>query len=226
MRLLLVEDEAELAELVRTKLAGEGFAVDIASSSEEAQSALRTTNYDAVVLDLRLPDGDGLEVLREVRDSRSPTPVIVVTARDSVGDRVKGLNAGADDYMVKPFALEELVARIGAVLRRPGAALGMRLEIANLAFDTTTREVAVGGQPLVVPRRELAALELLMRRAGRVVTKDALENAVYSNGEETESNAIESHLSRLRKRLREAGAGVAILGVRGVGYMFRAAEAF
>ena len=226
MRLLLVEDEAELAELVRTKLAGEGFAVDIASSSEEAQSALRTTNYDAVVLDLRLPDGDGLEVLREVRDSRSPTPVIVVTARDSVGDRVKGLNAGADDYMVKPFALEELVARIGAVLRRPGAALGMRLEIANLAFDTTTREVAVGGQPLVVPRRELAALELLMRRAGRVVTKDALENAVYSNGAETESNAIESHLSRLRKRLREAGAGVAILGVRGVGYMFRAAEAF
>ena len=102
----------------------------------------------------------------------------------------------------------------------------MRLEVANLAFDTTTREVAVGGQPLVVPRRELAALELLMRRAGRVVTKDALENAVYSNGEETESNAIESHLSRLRKRLREAGAGVTILGVRGVGYMFRAAEAF
>jgi DNA-binding response OmpR family regulator len=225
MRLLLVEDEGELADLVRTKLTGEGFAVDIAGSAEDARAAMETTGYDAVILDLRLPDGDGIEVLREVRNCRNQTPVIVVTARDSVNDRVRGLNAGADDYLVKPFALEELVARIAAVLRRPGAALGLRLEIANLAFDTTTREVAVGGQPLVVPRRELAALELLMRRAGRVVTKDALENAVYSNGEETESNAIESHLSRLRKRLREAGAGVAILGVRGVGYMFQSAGA-
>ena len=225
MRLLLVEDEGELADLVRTKLTGEGFAVDIAGSAEDARAAMETTGYDAVILDLRLPDGDGIEVLREVRNCRNQTPVIVVTARDSVNDRVRGLNAGADDYLVKPIALEELVARIAAVLRRPGAALGLRLEIANLAFDTTTREVAVGGQPLVVPRRELAALELLMRRAGRVVTKDALENAVYSNGEETESNAIESHLSRLRKRLREAGAGVAILGVRGVGYMFQSAGA-
>lgn len=223
MRLLLVEDDADLAELVRAKLAGEGFAVDVAGTSDEAQAAMRATGYDAVVLDLRLPDGDGLEVLREVRDSRNPTPVIVVTTRESGHERAKGA-AGAD-YMAKAFALEELVARVGTVLRRPGAALGMRLELANLAFDPTTREVAVGGRPLVVPRRELAALELLMQRAGRVVTKDALESAVYSNGEETDSNAIESHLSRLRKRLREAGARVAILGVRGVGYMFRAAEA-
>ena len=224
MRLLLVEDEAEAAALVRTRLNGEGFAVDVAGSAEEARSALRITPYDAVVLDLRLPDGDGLEVLRDVRESRNPTPVIVVMAGDMVGNRVREVNDGADGYMVKPFALEELVARIGAVLRRPGAALGMRLQTANLAFDIMTREVAVEGQPLVVPRRELAALELLMRRSGRVVTKDALENAVYSNGEETESNAIESHLSRLRKRLREAGARVVILGVRGVGYLFRAAE--
>ncbi len=226
MRLLLVEDERELAELVRTKLAGEGFAVDVAASSGEAQSALRSASYDAVVLDLRLPDGDGLEVLRDVRESRNPTPVIVVAARDSAGERLKTGGSATDGYLGKPFALEDLVARIGTVLRRPGTGLGMRLEIANLAFDTATREVAVSGQPLVVPRRELAALELLMSRAGRVVTKDALESAVYSNGEETDSNAIESHLSRLRKRLREAGAGVAILGVRGVGYMFRAAEAF
>ncbi len=228
MRLLLVEDEGELAELVRTKLAGEGFTVDIANSSEEAQAALRATCYDAVVLDLRLPDGDGLEILRGVRDSRTPTPVIVVAARDALGTRAAGLNGAADtdDYMAKPFALEQLVARVGAVLKRPGAALGMRLEVANVAFDMATREVAVDGQSLVVPRRELAALELLMQRAGRVVPKDALESAVYSKGEETESNAIESHLSRLRKRLREAGAGVSILGVRGVGYMFRAAEAF
>ncbi len=221
MRLLLVEDVGELAGQVRTRLAGEGFAVDVAGSSEEARSALRSSSYDAVVLDLHLPDGDGLEVLRDLRESRNPTPVIVVTARDS--GQAKD---GAGDPMVKPFALEEVVARIGAVLRQPSAALGMRLEIANLAFDVSTREVAVGGQPLVVPRRELAALELLMQRAGRVVTKDALESAIYTNGEETESNAIESHLSRLRKRLREAGAGVAILGVRGVGYMFRVAESY
>ncbi|MEI6559471.1 MAG: response regulator transcription factor [Rhodospirillaceae bacterium] len=224
MRLLLVEDESAVAELVRTKLARDGFTVDVAGSSEAARAALQVTNYDAVVLDLRLPDGDGLEVLRGVRDSRHPTPVIVVAARDCLG--APGGRDGTGDDMARPFALEDLVARIGTVLRRPETALGMRLEIANLAFDTSTREVAVCGQPLLVPRRELAALELLMQRAGRVVTKDALESAVYSNGEETDSNAIESHLSRLRKRLREAGAGVAILGVRGVGYMFRAAEAY
>ncbi|MEI7610735.1 MAG: response regulator transcription factor, partial [Rhodospirillaceae bacterium] len=180
MRLLLVEDERELAELVRTKLAGEGFAVDVAASSGEAQTALRSTSYDAVVLDLRLPDGDGLEVLRDVRESRNPTPVIVVAARASAEERLKTGGNAADGYLGKPFALEDLVARIGTVLRRPGTGLGMRLEIANLAFDTATREVAVSGQPLVVPRRELAALELLMSRAGRVVTKDALESAVYS----------------------------------------------
>ena len=220
MRLLLVENEADVAELVTARLAREGFSVEIVGSAEEAQVALQRTTYDAVVLDMKLPDGDGLEVLREVRDSRSSTPVIVLTTRAPT----RGADGAIGDSLGQPFALEDVVARIGVVLRQPTAALGMRFRVANLAFDPATREVAVSGQPLVVPRRELAALELLVRRAGRVVTKDALESAVYTNGEETDSNAIESHLSRLRKRLREAGAQVAILGVRGVGYMFRAME--
>lgn len=178
MRLLVVEDEIELAGLVRQKLAGEGFAVDVAEDVEDARAAMGTTIYDAIILDLRLPDGDGLDILRETRASRDTTPVIVVTARDSVSDRVQGLNSGADDYLVKPYALEELLARVGAVLRRPGAALGARLAVANLQFDTVTREVTVDGRPLVVPRRELSALEVLMRRAGRVVTKDTDRKSV------------------------------------------------
>ncbi|MEI8395405.1 MAG: response regulator transcription factor [Rhodospirillaceae bacterium] len=218
MRLLLVENDSDIAAMATARLAGEGFAVDVACSAPDVQAALAGSVYDAVVLDLKPSDGSMLDVLRGVRDSRTNVPVIVLTSRAPV--------EGADGASPsRPFSLEELVARIGTVLRRPGAGLGMRLQTANLVFDPATREVRVGDETLVVPRRELAALELLMQQAGRVVTKEALETAIYSKGEETDSNAIESHLSRLRKRLREAEAGVAILGVRGVGYMFRAAGA-
>lgn len=223
MRLLLIEDEPELSTLVSGNLSRVGFAVDTARSLDEAGAAVRSMKYEAILLDLRLPDGDGLGLLKSLRDRGDKTPVIVLTARDAVADRVRGLNAGADDYLIKPFAIEELVARINAVLRRPNENLDLRIRLANLEFDTAHREALVGGQPLALPRRELGLLELLLRRAGRVVTRDALQDALYGEGDEIESNAVDANLSRLRKRLSEAGAQINIRAVRGVGYLMQEA---
>ena len=223
MRLLLIEDEPELSTLVSGNLSRVGFAVDTARSLDEAGAAVRSMKYEAILLDLRLPDGDGLGLLKSLRDRGDKTPVIVLTARDAVADRVRELNAGADDYLIKPFAIEELVARINAVLRRPNENLDLRIRLANLEFDTAHREALVGGQPLALPRRELGLLELLLRRAGRVVTRDALQDALYGEGDEIESNAVDANLSRLRKRLSEAGAQINIRAVRGVGYLMQEA---
>jgi DNA-binding response OmpR family regulator len=175
--------------------------------------------YDLILLDRRLPDGDGLDLLRDLRAAGSPTPVILITAQDAVADRVDGLNSGGDDYLIKPFATDELIARINAVLRRPAQAHGQVLRLGNLVFDLATREVRVGDSPAVLPRRELALLELLLRRAGRVVTRNSIDDGLYAHGEEAESNAVEAHVSRLRKRLDRFGADVAIRTVRGIGYM-------
>ena len=223
MRLLLIEDEPELSALVSGNLSRAGFAVDTAKTLDEAGAAVKAMNYEAILLDLRLPDGDGLTLLKSLRGRGDKTPVIVLTARDAVADRVRGLNAGADDYLIKPFAIEELVARINAILRRPNDNLDLRLRLANLEFDTAHREALVDGQPLTLPRRELGLLELLLRRAGRVVTRDALQDALYGEGDEIESNAVDANLSRLRKRLSEAGAHIRIRAVRGVGYLMQEA---
>src|SRR5262245_32692277 len=196
MRLLIVEDERELGELLKSNLARRGFAVDLYGTRLDAEAALAIGGYDLVLLDRRLPDGDGLDLLRALRAAGSPTPVILITAQDAVSDRVEGLNSGGDDYLIKPFATDELVARIDAVLRRPAQAHGQVLRLANLALDTATREVHVGDGPAVLPRRELALLELLLRRAGRVVTRNSIVDGLYAHGEEAESNAIEAHVSR------------------------------
>lgn len=225
MHILLVEDDPTLSQLVRRNLAAEGFAVDTAATLEEATTALAATQFDSVLLDLSLPDGDGIELLKKLRQRRDKVPVIAVTARDGVNDRVRGLNLGADDYVVKPFATEELVARMRAVLRRPAEALGLRLSCANLELDPASGSVTVGDSAVTVPRKELAVLEMLMRRAGRVVARAALEQSVYSLGEEIGSNAMDANISRLRRRLAEAGAGVTIHAVRGVGYMIGATAA-
>ena len=222
MRLLAVEDEKDLSELVKTNLARHGFAVDLAATLADAQACLKTTSYDVILLDLQLPDGDGLALLRAVRGAGQTTPVIAVTARDRLADRVSGLNEGADDYLVKPFALDELVARINAVVRRAGGTKGVVLRLGNLAFNPGTQEVSVGEAALEVPRRELATLEALMRAAGRVVTRDRLIDELYGHGEEPASNAVDSHISRLRKRLGEAGSDVSIQVIRGVGYVMKA----
>ncbi len=222
MRLLAVEDEKDLSELVKANLGRHGFAVDLAATLADAQDCLKTTSYDVILLDLQLPDGDGLELLRTVRGAGHTTPVIAVTARDRIADRVSGLNEGADDYLVKPFALDELVARINAVVRRMSGTKSVMLKLGNVSLNPGTQVVLVGETALQVPRRELATLEALLRAGGRVVTRDRLIDELYGHGEEPASNAVDSHISRLRKRLAEAGSDVSIQVIRGVGYVMKA----
>jgi DNA-binding response OmpR family regulator len=219
MRLLIVEDEARIAELVRNGLTRAGFTVDTAANAADARAALEVGSYDAAILDLGLPDGDGLDVLAEARRAGQTIPFLLLTARDTVDDRVLGLNAGADDYLIKPFAMDELVARTKALLRRPGLALGVTMEAGNIAFDSVGREVRVAGRPLPLPRRELDVLEHLVRRVGRVVPKAVLEDRLYGQDEELESNAIPVHVSHLRRKLIGAGATLEIHTIRGVGYL-------
>jgi DNA-binding response OmpR family regulator len=182
------------------------------------------TQYRAVLLDRRLPDGDGVSLLPILRTRSSPPPVIILTAMDDVPDRVAGLNAGAEDYLIKPFAFDELMARLRVLLRRNLATSPVpAVKLGGLEYALSTREVRINGAPLSVPRRELAILDFLMRRAGRVVRRDHLEEQVYGYDDEISSNALEAHVSRLRKRLSDAGAGVVLHGVRGIGYIMRSA---
>jgi DNA-binding response OmpR family regulator len=218
MRLLVIEDNDQLAEILGKGLRAAGFAVDLLSTAAEAEAALSTTSYATVVLDLGLPDGDGLTVLRELRQRSDPVPVLVLTARGGVTDRVNGLRSGADDYVVKPFAFDELVARIEALLRRPGQLLGRSLELANVMIDTQSRETFVDSKVQSLPPRETAVLELLMRRKGYVVPKKLLEDQIFGIAGELASNAVEVYVHRLRKHLADKGARVKIETVRGVGY--------
>jgi DNA-binding response OmpR family regulator len=219
VRLLIVEDEARIAEILTAALQRVGFAIDAVSRCADAREALSLTPYDAVVLDLGLPDGDGLGLLAQVRSARNQLPILVLTARDTVDDRVCGLNAGADDYLVKPFAIAELVARINALLRRPGGALGVTLHAGNIAFDTIERNVDIGGRSPLLSRRECTVLEHLMRRLGRVVPKAVLEEKLYGIDDELASNAVPVHVHHLRRKLVSASATAEIHTVRGVGYL-------
>jgi DNA-binding response OmpR family regulator len=219
MRLLIVEDNEELADLLAKGLKTAGYEADLLSTVEEARAVLATTFYAAMILDLGLPDGDGLELLREIRQRGNPIPALVLTARGGLNDRVQGLRGGADDYLVKPFALEELIARLEAQLRRPGQLLGSSLRIANLAFDTQSRQASIDDQPQVLSARETAVLELLMRSKGRVVSKKQVEDHIFGHSGEVASNAVEVYVHRLRKQLSERGARVAVHTIRGVGYL-------
>jgi DNA-binding response OmpR family regulator len=221
MRLLVVEDDARIGELIAVGLKRAGFVVDAVGSLGDAELALVGAPYDAAVLDLSLPDGDGLTLLERLRRTPQLPPVLVLTARDSVEDRVAGLDAGADDYLIKPFAMVELVARVKALLRRPGGALGVRLEAGNVLFDTVGRDVKVKDVVLPLARQELAILEHLMRRLGRVVPKAVLEEKLYGMGEELGSNAIPVHVHHLRRKLGEAEATCEIHTVRGIGYFLQ-----
>lgn len=224
MRILLVEDEPELAAATAARLTGEGFVVDHFSSLGEAIEAVMGVDYRAILLDRRLPDGDGLSLLPVLRTRASVPPVIVLTALDDIPDRVAGLDAGAEDYLIKPYAFEELTARLRVLLRRyaNGAPLPS-VSVGRLHYDLSGREPKVDGTALALPRRELAILDALIRRAGRVVMRESLEAQVYGFDDDISSNALEAHISRLRKRLADARAGVIVHGVRGVGYMLRAA---
>lgn len=219
MRVLLIEDETRIVELLTAALIRAGFVVDSFGTCADGREALSLLPYDAAILDLGLPDGDGLSLLTAMRSEGNKVPILVLTARDTVEDRVVGLDTGADDYLVKPFAVSELVARIKALLRRPGAALGTILEAGNVTFDTIGRDVSVGGTSIPMPRRESAVLEHLMRRLGRVVPKSVLVEKLYGVDDDLASDTIPVHLHHLRRKLLKAGATAEIHTVRGLGYL-------
>jgi DNA-binding response OmpR family regulator len=225
MRLLLVEDEHRLAEILTTALGKEGFAIDAVGTAAAAVEVLGAIAYDAAILDLGLPDGDGLDVLAAVRAAGEAVPILVLTARDAVEDRVLGLDKGADDYLVKPFATVELIARMKALLRRPGGALGVVLKAGNLSFDTIGRDAKIGDTAVPLSRRESAILEHLMRRLGRVVPRTVLEEKLYGLEEGVESNAVPVHVHHLRRKLIEHAAKVEIHTVRGLGYLLSETKA-
>ncbi|WP_022724444.1 response regulator transcription factor [Rhodopseudomonas sp. B29] len=224
MRILIVEDNNELAGLISRGLAASGYELDVVNGLGDARLALAGVGYLALILDLGLPDGDGMALLRELRAKEEPIPVLILTARSGLDDRVAGLKNGADDYLVKPFAIEELVARLQAILRRPGQLLGRSLSLANLTYDTESRQVFIGGEPRLLSARELTVLEILLRRQGRVVPKKAIEDHMFGLTGEVASNAIEVYVSRLRKQLDAFAATVEIRTIRGVGYLLSEAK--
>lgn len=225
MRVLIVEDNEELSALLQKALAGASVDADPVATAAAASSALAIARYAAVILDRGLPDGDGLSVLREMRHRGDPTPVLVLTARGGVQQRVEGLKGGADDYLGKPFGFEELLARVQALIRRPAEGLGQTLQLANVKLDTEARQVFIDGEPQVLSAREVGVLEILMRRGGRVVPKTFVENHLFGVASEIGTNAVEIYVHRLRKQLSDRGAGVAIHTVRGVGYIASAIAA-
>lgn len=219
MKLLLIEDNGRLAEAMAAGLRAQGFTIDVAATASEGLAAWRSVVFDAVILDLMLPDRPGLQALVEMRNQGVATPVLILTALDAVEDRVRGLDHGADDYLVKPFAIQELVARIRALLRRPGAALGQTLTLENVSLDSTARIVRVGGIRLDVTRSELMLLETLLRSQGRVVAKERLGDLLHDLDQEWSANSVETLMHRLRKKLAAAGAKLSIRTLRGLGYV-------
>ncbi len=224
MRVLLVEDEIEFARTLRAVLERERLIVDHAGSVAVAREAALSGSFDLVLLDRTLPDGDGLSLVPVLRAKNPGLPVIVLSARGQVADRVAGLDEGADDYLMKPFALDELFARIRAVRRRPSEMVNEEIRVGSLVFDVTNEEALVGGNRLELPRRELLVLAALLKRRGRTVPRESLEQAVYGFDDEVQSNTLDSHISRLRRKLSEAGSSVEIHAVRGVGYLLRASS--
>lgn len=219
MRILLVEDNDRLSVLIAEALRKGGFAVDAVGVAADAEAAISSIRYDAMILDLGLPDRDGMTLLAPARRGHAAIPVLVLTARDDTQAVIEGLNRGADDYLCKPFVMDELLARLRALLRRPGQALGALLREGNVELDAAERCARVDGAGVELSRRELGALELLMRRSGRVISKSDMEDSLYGFGDEVGSNAVEVLMHRLRKKLAAASADIEIHTLRGIGYM-------
>lgn len=223
MKLLVVEDHPALQDLLSRHLQRCGFIVDIASHGKAALAMLGLSHYDAMLLDLGLPDMDGLAILASRNDTRNrDLPCIILTACDALESRIAGLDAGADDYLLKPFAMPELEARLRAILRRSGPRQEQRLQLGNLSFCQQQRDVLIGSRPLLLPRRELALLEELLRNAPRVVIKEQLEERLYAMHDAVTPNAVEALVSRLRRKLSAAGADSSIETLRGLGYRLAA----
>lgn len=217
MRVLVIEDDATLGPALQEFLAGQGYAVDRLKEGEQVPGAVSAEAYDLMLLDLNLPGINGLEVLRRLRREGEQVPVLILTARDAVEDRVAGLDAGADDYVTKPFELAELAARVRAFARRRTGQAQPQLEAGPLIFDTVNREVRAAGRRLALSVRELSVLEMLMNRVGRVVTKRQIVNSLSAWDADFSENAVEVYVYRLRKRLE--GTGASIQTVRGFGYL-------
>ncbi|MGE0591760.1 MAG: response regulator transcription factor [Vicinamibacterales bacterium] len=225
-RVLVVEDELKVADALREGLEGEGYEALVERSGESAFFRLTTEHFDLILLDLGLPGRDGLQILRTLREHGIRTPVLVLTARDALQDRVTGLDAGADDYLVKPFAFVELLARIRALLRRGRSAESPRLTLGDLEIDRIARKVVRGGRPVDLTVREFELLEFLMRYEGQVVTREALARDVWKETSRTTplDNVIDVHIARLRRKIDLDQSVKLIHTIRGVGFMLREGE--
>jgi two-component system OmpR family response regulator len=214
VRILLIEDDYVLGEAIRDHVRADGHGVDWMQRLDDARAALDTVEYGLILLDLSLPDGRGLDLLKQLRRAGNPVPVIVTTAQDQVAIRIEGLNAGADDYLVKPFDLDELSARVSAVARRYAGLAAPQLRLGEASVNLATRTITLGDKPIAVTAREWAVLERLLSRRGGIVTKAEIEDSLYPFGAEIEGNAVEVYVSRLRKKLGQS----VITTVRGMGY--------
>ena len=214
MRILLIEDDYVLGEAMRDQVSADGHGVDWMQRLDDARAALTTVAYDLILLDLNLPDGRGLDLLKELRREGNPVPVIITTAQDQIAIRIDGLNAGADDYLVKPFDLNEMSARVSAVARRYAGIAAPQLTVGAASVNLATKSVSIAGKPISLTSREWAVLERLLSRRGGIVTKSEIEDSIYPFGAEVEGNAVEVYVSRLRKKL---GPDV-VTTVRGMGY--------
>lgn len=223
MRLLIVEDNRDLAEAIADGFARRHVASDIASTAETAEHLFRSVDYSAMVLDLGLPDDDGLNLVRRLRSAGYTQPLIILTARNDPGMRIEGLRSGADDYLAKPFLFDELDARLEAVMRRSASYTGRDLELGDLILNTTTRELTVAGAIVEASLRETELLEILLRRKEHLVPRRVMEDQLFGPGDALGSNAVEVYVHRVRRKLEHCSAGVRIKTVRGVGYMLMAA---
>ena len=219
MKILLVEDNVRLSELVKKNLIKSGFVTDIAKDIEEAVHNLKNYSYDAIVLDLNLPDGNGMSLLKQIRDKKNQIPVIILTANIDFNNKIKGLNIGADDYLTKPFKHEELVARLKAILRRPNEYLEQKINIKNLNFDTNNYQLRINDIIVKIAKRESIILEILLKKYNKTVTKNELLDKGYEIDKEINSNSLEVSLHRLRKILEKSESALEIKNLRGIGYI-------
>lgn len=225
MRVLIIEDSRELAGLIGHALKRAGMDVDTVGLADEASLAIQAVQYSAIVLDLGLPDADGFAVLDRLRKRNDPTPVLVLSSRSALGDRVSGLERGASDYMIKPFAMAELIARLRALMQRPPEIPSPVFTMGNVTFEAGSRRALVNGSTFTIPAREAELLEVFLKRGGRVLAHDVLDAVVFGGKHDISSNAIEVYVHRLRRLLAEAGADVEIHTIRGVGYLMKPAMA-
>jgi len=218
MRILVVEDNRQLAEIIKRGLSEEGYAVDIALSGEEGEGYIESIPYDLIILDIILPGKDGISVCQGLREERIKTPVLMLTAKDSLNDKVIGLDSGADDYVVKPFEFEELYARIRALLRREENLLLQKLQVGDLVLDMSTRRVWRGQRSIELTAKEYAILEYLMRHPDLVITRIMMEQHVWDLELDSTSNLIDVYISRLRRKIDEGEEASLIQTIKGVGY--------